>query len=262
MYQSMLLRHVSRDDVVGDPFPHVYRKAAVDPDLYARLVREFPNFLDVPHRGSAVTARHSLDFMSPDAEPFFEKSDAWRMFRSQLLSRTFLREFVDLFHEGMLRSYPRMVARTPLLIRETRSQWTQRIYRWIRTWRDTLFIEATFNLSADGYAIGPHHDNAKKIGQGLLYLRDETDQRSEGGEFLVLRQTDGDATRRWKRMEDSVDDPALEVSQRVPYEANGFCMMMNTRQSLHAATAYTGHGFHRRFIYFDIGGYYQMFDPR
>jgi hypothetical protein len=189
----------------------------------------------------------------------FAKSPAWREFRDQLLSPVFLREFLELFHDEVVKIYPQM-ARTPRLVRDGHaSAWLRKIYQLSKSFRETVYIQATFNLSGDGYAIGPHYDNPKKLAAGLFYLREADDQQSEGGDFLVIRKKDPASRRVFDRMKDTVEDPELEVAAALPYGANTFCFMFNGFNSLHAATRFVGHGRFRRFIYFDVGTFYRLF---
>lgn len=254
----MLLQQVTRADVHAEPYPYFIKQCAIAPPLYNELSREFPDFLARTHRTNAMN-RHSIDFRAGDTEDVFRRSAAWREFRDHLLSPRFLDEFMTLFHDEVARLYPQMTRRAPRLVGHTRSAWLQKWYQMGRSLRESVYIQATFNLSGDGYAVGPHYDNPKKLAAGLFYLREPDDLQSEGGDFLVIRKKDPGSTRVFDRTKDKVDDPDLQVAERLPYASNTFCFMFNSPASLHAATEFRGHGRHRRFIYFDVGTFYRLF---
>lgn len=256
-FQSLLLRRISRDDVHAEPFPYLLKQQVVDPAHYSRLASEFPDVMAYAHRSNQVN-RHNIDFQSPEAGGIFAKSDVWRDFRDQLLSRRFLAEFLELFHSEVKAIYPQM-AKTPRLVGDTSVEWLRALYRFTRPLRESVYIQATFNHSGDGYAIGPHYDNPKKLAAGLMYFREETDTSSTGGDFLVLRKKNPQSPRVFDRLKDTVDDPELEIAARLPYGSNTFCFMFNGRNALHAATDYRGQGHFRRFVYFDVGTFYRLF---
>lgn len=256
-FQSLLLRRVTRADVHAEPFPYLVRQQIVDPSLFAQLDAEFPDVMAYAHSSNKVN-RHSILFDTPEAGQIFARSSVWREFKDQLLSQRFLSEVLALFHDELKRVYPQM-AGNPRLVHDTDKEWLRSLYRMTRKFRESVYIQANFNMSGDGYAIGPHYDNPKKLAAGLMYFREQDDTRSEGGDFLVLRKKNPDSPRVFDRMKDTVEDPELEIAARLPYGSNTFCFMFNGHNSLHAATDYRGHGRFRRFIYFDIGTFYRLF---
>jgi hypothetical protein len=257
-YQSLLLRDIHERDVKPEPYPYLVKRNVIEPDLYDALSREFPHFLDQAHRTNKMN-RHSIDFRSPESQAIFRRSTAWREFRDNLLSPRFLVEFMDLFRAEVGRLYPQMTRRHPRLVDHTSAGWRHRWYQLSRSWREHVYIQATFNLSGDGYAVGPHYDNPKKLAAGLFYLRDPRDTQSHGGDFLVIRKRNPASPRVFDRTKDRVDDPELEIAETLPYAANTFCFMFNSPVSLHAATEFRGRGHYRRFVYFDVGTFYRLF---
>lgn len=257
-FDSLLLRRVAVNDIRATPYPYLIKCDTIAQADYDVLSREFPDVLSLPHRTNGVN-RHSLDFRSAPAVEIFGRSAAWRAFRDNLFSKRFLDEFMVLFHDEVRALYPQMAARAPRLVAQPSYEWLRSWYRMTRSFRESVYIQATFNVSGDGYAIGPHYDNPKKLAAGLFYLRQPDDHESEGGELLVMRHRDAASDRVFKRLQDTVDDPDLEVVQRLPYDANTFCFMFNSPRSLHAATEYRGHGRYRRFIYFDVATFYRLF---
>ena len=255
-YSSLLLQNITKADLRTEPFAYAVKDQTLDETFYQDLLKEYPDvkeLAEVSKKGHP--SRLSLGFEDPTTKQFLKKSPSWSQFMASISSRQYLEELLDLFQEPLAELYPQMLNRRSRLVKKGTNRLTRFLQSRLPSFHNSLYMEGNFNLSGDGYEVGPHRDKLGKLFVGLIYFR--TKQDSTGGEFLVLKEK-SPSDYFFNRNVDEVDE-RLEIVETIPFAPNHFCVMLNTKRSLHAVTRYHANGEGRRFVYVDIGTNYPLF---
>lgn len=219
-------------DVVCKPFPHLVLKDALDAELCARLLREFPPLPQlaggrVPGSNRRVT--YPMDAVR--ADPTI--SNAWRGVLEEHVSQTFLDEVMNLIGQHLRRLHPGFEARFGTLYG---------LRGGVRgfddfTTRDVLLdAQICANTPVLGHASSvreAHVDVPDKLFAGLLYLRREDDD-SGGGDLQLCRLRDGARPRFFGHQ--SISDRSVEVVRTVRYQHNSLVFFLNSVRSIHGVT--------------------------
>lgn len=237
-----------------EPFPHVWRRGALDPSHYAELADAFPSLERIagcpPLPNNQVYRIPSCDVLADAAMP-----GIWRDFFSYHSSRAFLEELLRFWKDAIAREYPNIEQRFGKPLAELTAQ--MRHYRpgkppesLSENMRTDVTMDTQFVVNSPVTEIstvrGPHLDKPYKLFAAILYMR-HPDDRSSGGNLQLYRLSERQA--RFDRRQ-HLDERAVEPFDEVPYEANTVVLWLNTPLALHGVTPRSATRIPRRYINF------------
>jgi hypothetical protein len=247
---------VSPDDVKLEPFPHVVVKNAIEDELCAELLREYPQQDAFGGEGSS---NKRLGLPANEVVDNETIAAVWREFIDLHASPVFQKQMLDLFADAIRREYPALEQqiggfeswRSGMRHRESFSQ-------------ADLLLDAQISINtpvvgAPSSVRRVHLDDPSKLFAGLFYLREEGDD-STGGDLEICRYRS--RPRGFRGPE--VYDRFVQAVSTVPYARNTLVLFLNTSRSLHGVTVRSRTTHPRRFVnliaeverpLFDIDGY-------
>lgn len=249
MSQSILAR-ITPDQIVYDPYPHIFAPDALAPEYYAELDAAYPSMETVagpgPHannRAYFLWAQKVLD--NPEIPAI------WREFFAYHCSGEFLKEAVAFWRPAIAQAFPDLESRLGKPLTELTAGMRKR--GRAKTPDNLLadcLLDCQFGMNSPvtqpNSVRVPHVDNPAKLFAGLLYFR-SSDDRSTGGD-LGLYRLKSDRYYHTKKLD--VPERFIERVKEVPYGANTLIMWLNVPHSLHGVSPRSVTNIPRRYINF------------
>jgi hypothetical protein len=252
--QSVFCR-LRPEQIIYEPFPHVWVRDALDPAYYEELANAFPTLEHVagsgPLANNQVFRTPACDVLNDPATPVI-----WRDFFSYHCSAAFLRELTAFWRTAIEREYPDIERRfgKPLsdltcgLRRYRGGKPPETIRENMRTdvRLDTQFV-VNSPVTEVSTVRGPHLDKPYKLFAGILYMR-HPDDRSTGGTLELYRLRDGARPHFDRRQH--VSESFVAPFDEVPYAPNTLVLWLNTPRALHGVSPRSTTDVPRRYINF------------
>ncbi len=247
MSRSILAR-ITRDQIVDDPFPHLYLEQALDPDYYAELAAAFPSAAHII--GDRPVRNNRAYLMSVrEAEEAGDVPEVWRDFFATHTSTAFFHEAVELFRPHLESAYPDLEERFGKPLSEVTCGLRHRKQAKDPANFDAdVMMDCQFGVNSavttPTSVRGAHVDKPVKLFAALLYLRLPEDD-STGGDLTLYRPKGG---RVW--FDSSIDayERCVEPVCTIPYAANTFVMWINHPHSLHGVSPRSTTDVTRRYL--------------
>jgi hypothetical protein len=231
--QLSVLQHVTRADVVREPYPHIVMRDAVPEALCRALIDSYPAPA-VVGAGPGSNQRWSMPTFEAVQSP--DVAAVWKDFSRYHASAEFFGEVVDVFGAEIVRLYPQFfpdeqtLRRLRLGVRK-RDRFDD---------RDLLLdaqIAGNTPVTEPSSVKTVHIDSNNKLFTGLLYLRPPGDD-SVGGDLDIVRFRRDLSPARYARRYDGmfVDDELVEHVRTVQYDTNVLFMFVNCPEALHGVT--------------------------
>ena len=259
---------VRKQDLVVDPYPHLFKKPFIRPDFFARLKAEFPAD-DLFDRNSSVGGRAGRDLYPGDRlyDEFLASSKPWREFADYIDSPAYVDLVLDLFgphlaEYGCLADPSRIRYQHWIESREELAEGTSRISRIAFRVRNALglhrdrhldpndvFVRMDLAQAAVGYGKSIHCDRPNRLISMLIYFSDKDDIGMQGGDLRVHRHKERKPMERYERHpRDSVTEVVAEIE---PAENLGG-MFIGCNNSYHSATEILRTRGYRDFVYTSV----------
>ena len=229
-----LLSKVQKSQVKIDPFPHLVIKNPVDPEICARLIREFPEIGTVTRNSSpGSNQRYSYSVQHSLIDPAV--SSFWKEFVQVHTSQEFLDQVLFLFKDEIRKSYPFLEEQMGDM-----EHWSAGKRNIDNFENADILLDAQISVNTpvverSSSVRRGHVDLPDKLFAGLYYLR-PTDDTSKGGDLEIYRFKQDKIYGFKGSSNQYVDDENLEIVQVVPYESNVLVLFLNSVQSLHGVT--------------------------
>ncbi len=213
--------------VAAEPFPHVVRRPAVDPDHYAALAESFPPMARIagppPHPNNTAFRVSAATLLRAPKLP-----GLWRDFVAHHVSGDFWADIVRVLGPAIRAAHPRLEARVGRPLEAWRAGCRKRdqgadVLLDCQLVVNTPVTEATT-------VRGPHIDTPDKLFSGLFYFR-PADDPTPGGD-LDLYRWDGEP--RFRELFAVAD--GLRLVATVPYAANSFLGFVNGPAAVHGVS--------------------------
>jgi hypothetical protein len=252
--QSVFCR-LRPEQIVYEPFPHVWVQDALDPAYYEELANAFPTAERIagpgPLPNNQVFRTPACDVLNDPATPAI-----WREFFSHHCSAAFLHELTAFWRTAIEREYPDIERRfgKPLsdltcgLRRYRGGKPPENIRDNMRTdvTLDTQFV-VNSPVTEVSTVRGPHLDKPYKLFAGILYMR-HPDDRSTGGNLELYRLSNGGRPHFDRRQH--VSESSVACFDEVPYGPNTLVLWLNTPRALHGVSPRSTTDVPRRYINF------------
>jgi hypothetical protein len=185
-----ILAKVKKSDVITDPFPHIIVKDALDPEVYSKLVSEFPSLTTlnqgVETQGNLHHSNMRLQYSANESLSDPQISPFWKEFIRLNTSSSFLSEFLHIFEEHILQCYPNFEQEYGSF--EALSSGIRGIDTFERAdvLLDAIITVNTPVFTEPSSVRGAHVDKPDKLFSGLFYMRDPQDT-STGGDLELYK---------------------------------------------------------------------------
>ncbi|MES1021705.1 2OG-Fe(II) oxygenase [Gloeocapsa sp. BRSZ] len=232
-----LLSKVQASDVIAEPFPHIVIKDALDEDLCAKLVAEYPSIdtLSQSEDNQPTTTSSNIryHYTAKDTLNDEQISPLWKEFIQTHTSNAFLKQFINVFKEPILHLYPnfeQIYGSFELLTSGVRKIDTLDNSDVLL---DTLICVNTPVTTRPTSVRGSHLDLADKLFAGLFYLRDPQDD-STGGDLELYCFKKGRI--QGFRNSEITSSAYVERVKTIEYERNCLVLFINSIHSLHGVS--------------------------
>lgn len=219
-----VLHRASRADIVRDPFPHVVIDDALEPDVYAELVRTFPA-ADVLRGGRQL--ENNTNYHTPARSLLTgDFAPVWRELAAVHTSPAFFAQVVEVFGEVLRELHPHVT------LDDTRTEVRGSFTAEAPTFALDCQIAWTSPVTTPSTSNRCHVDREVALYAGLLYMRPPHDD-VPGGD-LALYRFRGD-----ERAYDAlrfVDERLVEPVRIIPYASNRLVFFVHSPVALHAVT--------------------------
>ncbi len=220
-----VLHRATRADLVREPFPHVVIDDALEPEVYAELVRTFPSD-DVLIDGRPL--ENNTGYHTPARELLTraEFAPVWRELAAVHTSPAFFAEVVSLFGEVIRELHPQLDLDAPTGVRDRGSTAPPPPFALDCqiAWTSPVTVPSTSNRC--------HVDREVALYAGLLYMRPPHDH-VPGGDLALCRFRG--AERAYDAMR-FVDERLVQTVKVIPYAANRAVFFIHSPVALHAVT--------------------------
>lgn len=231
-----ILSKFKASDLKADPFPYLVIKQAIEPEVYERLVAEYPFESEIRgYSGFGNNMRYQISASEGLREN--RLSPLWREFVHRHTRQEFYLEVRKIFKDAIQKFYPNLSAnpKTGVRFLDPHAE---------------FFLDCQPGINSpvvmESSVKGPHLDHPSELFAGLLYLRDPND-KSEGGSLDVYRLKKTNPVFAERRF---INPAWVEKAASIPYEANTFVLFLNTPISIHGVTDRTATTFTRRLCNF------------
>lgn len=260
---------VTPEDVVRDPFPHVFAEPFVRPELFARLKAEFPADT-VFDSNSSLGGRAGRD-LYPGDEAYDElmgSSPAWRELYEFVDSSAFVQLTLDLFGSylepfGCLASAEKITYDHWIEHREVLAETSTKVSRLGDKVKSKLglvssldgadpndvFVRMDLAQGEVGYEKVVHSDRPNRLVSMLIYFCNKKDIGMEGGDFRVHKHKVVKPIRAYERHPKESD---TEVVVTLEPRENLGGLFIGCNNSYHSATAVTRSDSYRNFVYASV----------
>ena len=246
-----ILSKVKKSDVISDPFPHIIVKDALEPEVYLKLVSEFPSLTTlnqgIETQGNLDRSNERLHYLAKESLSNPQITSFWKEFIKLHTSSAFLSELLNLFEEQILQFYPNFEQKYGSF--ETLRSGIRNIDTFERAdiLLDTLLCVNTPVVTEPSSVKSVHVDGRVKLFAGLFYMRDPQDP-STGGDLELYRFKNGQPDGFRKH---AIADPKyVELVKKIKYEQNVLVLFLNSEYSLHGVTVRSLTDYPRYFVNF------------
>jgi hypothetical protein len=255
--------NISPADVEAEPYPNVIKHPFVEPDLYQRLVKDYPKD-ELFDKNSKLGGRAGRDLYrgDPAYDELMSTSSAWKSFNDYINSPA----YVDL----TLELFGKYLSQLSCLVEADKAKFCDYIEerevlaensRFARI-RDTmvqklsgsagkndLFVRLDLGQAAVGYGKSIHCDRPNRLTSMLIYFCDAEEIQMQGGELLIHEPLVKKNPREYERhpKEESVREVA-----RLKARHNLGVFFLCCNSSYHSATAVTAQKGYRNFAYISV----------
>jgi hypothetical protein len=238
-----ILRNVSEASVNREPFTYAVIEDALDRDLYATLVREFPDdklLADGPLPKGKKVGKNACDLLALD-----HLSGTWKQFIEYHTSKEFYLEILSLFASDIRRLHP--------ILTKDKNKTLESFGTAMRNKKNRRSAHASDDIVLDCQIMvdettelrrprGPHVDAVNEIFACLLYIPHPDDPGNIGGDLCLMQATDK-STIHSRKNTITVSKPPAELSDEcvdtvrvIPYKANTAIFFINSPNSIHGVT--------------------------
>ena len=238
-----VLRKASTDSINRDPFTHLVIEDALDPELYATLVEEFPDDRLVADgslaKGQKV-GKNACDLLAVN-----NLSNTWREFIKYHSSKEFYLEVLALLSSDIQRLHPILTKDKNKTLDSFTVARRKKENRRTMHRSDDVVLDCQIMLD-DTTVLrrprGPHVDSINEIFACLLYMPHPDDPGNIGGDLCLMQATNknkifssrNSITVSKKPAE--LEDEDVETTHVIPYKANTAIFFINGPNSIHSVT--------------------------
>ncbi|MUL38095.1 2OG-Fe(II) oxygenase [Gloeocapsopsis dulcis] len=243
-----LLSKVQASNVIAEPFPHIVIKDALDEELCAKLMAEYPSIDTLKQsRDNQLTTTSSNVRFHYIAEDIFNDdqiSSTWKEFIQLHSSNLFFQQFIELFKDHILQLYPNFEQDYGSL--ESLTSGVRKIDTFENSdvLLDALICVNTPVTTRPTSVRAAHIDFSDKLFAGLFYLRDPKDN-STGGDLELYKFKNGKPQ---GFRSNALPDYAVEFCKKIKYERNVFVLFLNSVYAVHGVTTRSITDYPRYFV--------------
>jgi len=229
-----------------DPFPHLVVDDALDPDIYASLVAQFPALDVVNYEGRLVRNNrlYQMPARAVAADP--RVSAEWKAFFRHHVSIQFWHEALPLLKSQLLTIYPDLERIAGTRLEDFRATVREKRHAPIDT---EISLECHFGINSPvirpSSVRSPHLDHPKKLFNALLYCRLPEDD-TPGGELILYRRIAPLAYAGGS----SIPLTRIVEAKRISYRANRLVLFLSSPWSVHGVAPRPKTPHVRRFVNF------------
>lgn len=232
----------AKQDVRLEPFEHLVRDGALEPDRYDELARTFPSMSRFTDAGVTLGANQAVRIPARVVLSDSSFGRPWQEFFAYHTSQAFWDDIVSIYGDAIRGRHPHLEEQVGRPMQE----WTAKLRGTdgdADVALDALFVINT--PSSRKSSVRPAHvDYERKIFAGLFYMRTEDDD-TDGGDLALYRFIREPAFGgHYARLGD------LDRSSVVSYEPNRFMSFVNSPVSIHGVTPRAPSNHVRRYINF------------
>jgi hypothetical protein len=231
-----LLSKVQASDVIAEPFPHIVVKDALDEKLCAKLTAEYPSIDTLKQSKDNIPTTTSSNvrfhYIAEDTFNDDQISSTWKDFIQLHSSNLFFQQFIELFKDHILQSYPNFERDYGSFDSLTSGIRKIDSFENADVLLDTLICVNTPVTTRPTSVRAAHIDFADKLFAGLFYLRDPQDD-STGGDLELYKFKNG---KPHGFRSHALQDYAVEVCKTIKYERNVFVLFLNSIYAVHGVT--------------------------
>ncbi len=267
--------NVSKDDVVADPFPHIYKDMILDPDIYQSLKADYPDatvFSGQKSEFGSVNSRtgQGLDIYRGDAayDTLVSRSKAWAEFDAYINSKDFVNTFIEIFGSYLQELAcaaeispdryqrdliePREVMRAQPTLRD-RMRSAGEFLTGGRSRAGVsdpnLFTRLDIHRAMEGYAKKVHCDRPNRLCSLIVYFCDADQSAFTGGDLTIHKLAKDVPVAKCSRHPDPKEAPIVATIR--PKENTGVFFPCSNN-SYHGVTRLESHGDSRDYLYINI----------
>lgn len=190
---------IGKADLAEAPFPHIIKDGFIRPELYERLLAEFPRD-ELFDGNSTVGARAGRDLYPGDAayDRMLQESPAWRELKEWIDSPQYVELVMDLFGPYMrdfdCRVDPSKAQYTsfvePRQVMKHRTRLGQKLQDVKdnlagRSGTNDIFVRMDVAQGGVGYKKGVHCDRPNRVTTMLVYFCDAEENEQVGGDLHI-----------------------------------------------------------------------------
>jgi hypothetical protein len=243
-----LLSKVQASDVITEPFPHIVVKDALDEDLCAKLMAEYPSIDTLKQsRDNLPTTTFSnvrFHYLAEDTFNDEQISSTWKEFIRLHSSSLFFQQFITLFKEPILKFYPNFEQEYGSFDSLTSGIRKIDTFETSDVLLDALICVNTPVTHRPTSVRAAHIDFPDKLFVGLFYLRDPKDD-STGGDLELYKFKNGKPQ---GFRSNALPSYAIEFCKEIKYERNVLVLFLNSIYSVHGVTVRSVTNYPRYFV--------------
>jgi hypothetical protein len=276
LLKEFRLLQVSREDVVGAPFPHVISREILPPAIFEALKADFPTaarFDDQKSRSGTEGSRtgSGFDIYRGDSgfDDLVKRSEAWAAFHGYINSEAFADTFRNVFADHLSTiglkidiggsrvdtnyAEPRAVMRETASLKDKVKSAASRVMSPFSQAKPvTLFTRLDVHKSLAGYAKPPHCDRPNRLCSLIVYFSDAKESGIKGGDLSIFRHKQAKPVTRYERHPKTADVDCVATLTPAPNLGVFFPCQNN---SYHGVSQITSQGIERDFLYINISGH-------
>ncbi|PIG93907.1 2OG-Fe(II) oxygenase [Gloeocapsopsis sp. IPPAS B-1203] len=231
-----LLSKVQASDVIAEPFPHIVVKDALDEDLCAKLMAEYPSIDTLKQSKDNVPTTTSSNvrfhYIAEDTFNDEQISPLWKDFIQLHSSNLFFQQFIEIFKDHILQLYPNFEQDYGSFDSLTSGVRKIDTFDNADVLLDALICVNTPVTIRPTSVRSAHIDFADKLFAGLFYLRDPKDD-STGGNLQLYKFKNGKIQ---GFRSNALTGYAVEACKAIKYERNVLVLFLNSIYAVHGVT--------------------------
>jgi len=231
-----LLSKVQASDVITEPFPHIVIKDALDEELCAKLMAEYPSIDTLKESKDNIPTTTSSNvrfhYIAEDTFNDEQISSTWKEFIQLHSSNLFFQQFIELFKDHILQMYPNFEQDYGSF--ESLTSGVRKIDTFENSdvLLDALICVNTPVTTRPTSVRSAHIDFPDKLFTGLFYLRDPKDD-STGGDLELYKFKNGKIQ---GFRSNALTGYAVECCKKIKYECNVLVLFLNSIYAVHGVT--------------------------